>query len=298
MEQLNSTVNETKRSDMFFVDPRNIQIEEGHNSREDFDLEGIIPSIRENGVKNAITCRRETIDGKQQFILTDGERRLRASLQLIKDEGLSLRIPVILEKKGSTPLSRLYDSAIRNADQKDFTPMEYAKLCDKLSRKYNQERKEIAKNLGKSEVQISQWLSLLQLPIDVQQKIQRGEVSAQVAQEVKKIAKSESEQVEILDKAIAKKKETVANSGKKSTAKNQAKVTLGDVAEITNNKNMSAFNAVMCMIFTKSEKIGDKSVFLNAMTEFYALVNDGTDIINAINEIDKMLLKHNYKDVG
>lgn len=296
MENVN--VLDTKRTDLFMVDPRNVRVKVGHNVREDFDLESLIPSIRENGVKNPITAKREKDPetGEYIFVLTDGERRLRCALQLI-EEGLELRIPCIVEKNGSTELSRYYDMLIRNIGQKPLTPIEYAKGVQHLINDMHQERKEVAKKMGVSEAQISQWLSLLQLPIEVQQKIQRGEVAAQVAQEVKKIAKSEQEQIAILDKAIEQKKVAVANSEKVSKAKAPAKVTLGDVAEINQQKNMGAFKSVFDMVFAKAEKIGDTSPFLNMLTEFYANVLDGSEIIDAIKEVDAMVVKE-FKQVG
>lgn len=105
----------TTKGEIYKIDPRNIIVVEGFNSRTDFDLEELISSIRENGVKNPISVIPETQDdGSVKYKLVDGERRYRACMKLI-DEGFDLRrIPALFLSKSLTQEELLIEQLIRN----------------------------------------------------------------------------------------------------------------------------------------------------------------------------------------
>ena len=47
--------NATKRTDLFWIDPRNIDIQDGFNVRREFDLDELKEQIKAQGVLNPIT---------------------------------------------------------------------------------------------------------------------------------------------------------------------------------------------------------------------------------------------------
>ena len=46
---------QTKRTDLFLIDPRNIVVVEGFNVRREFDLEELKEQIKDKGVLNPVT---------------------------------------------------------------------------------------------------------------------------------------------------------------------------------------------------------------------------------------------------
>ena len=71
----------TKRTDLFLIDPRNIVVVAGFNVRIDFDLEELKEQIKDKGVMNPITVipfRDES--GAEKYKLVDGEGRYRATM--------------------------------------------------------------------------------------------------------------------------------------------------------------------------------------------------------------------------
>ena len=76
-------INETQRKDILYIDPRQIKIEEGFNTRTDYgNIDELMNSIIENGVKIPL---RGFKDG-DFYIITDGHRRLTATMKAIENE--------------------------------------------------------------------------------------------------------------------------------------------------------------------------------------------------------------------
>jgi ParB family transcriptional regulator, chromosome partitioning protein len=126
-EQNNPTVeiNKTTKRDMYNIDPRNIVVVEGFNSRIDFDLDELKESIRENGVKNPISVIPFKDDnGEEKYRLVDGERRYRATMSLIEEGADIMRIPAMFLSKSLKPDELLVEQLIRN-EGKHFSEYEY-----------------------------------------------------------------------------------------------------------------------------------------------------------------------------
>ena len=150
------TTNKTSRKDLYMIDPRNIIVVEGFNSRVNFDIDSLCESIKENGVLNPITSIKVTdSEGNEKYRLVDGERRYRSVMKLI-EEGVEIaRIPsIIIPEMSDAEL--LVQQIVRN-DGKAFNEYEYMVACDKFI-KYGWERAEIAKKLGKNIGLISYYL--------------------------------------------------------------------------------------------------------------------------------------------
>ena len=118
-------INKTTKRDLYNIDPRNIVVVEGFNSRIDFDLEELKESIRENGVKNPISVIPfKDEDGNEKYRLVDGERRYRATMALMAEGADIMRIPALFLSKSLKPDELLVEQLIRNEGKK-FSEYEY-----------------------------------------------------------------------------------------------------------------------------------------------------------------------------
>jgi ParB family chromosome partitioning protein len=130
MENFSSTPMEeplykTTRRDILWIDPRNVYVVDGFNSRIDFDLDELVESIRANGIKNPIAVISEKDDeGNDKYRLVDGERRYRATMRLL-EEGFNIaRIPALPLSKSLKQDELLVEQLIRN-EGKHFSEYEY-----------------------------------------------------------------------------------------------------------------------------------------------------------------------------
>lgn len=154
--------NKTTKTDLYKVDPRNIVVVEGFNSRVDFKLEDLIESIREYGVKNPISVIPfKDENGEEKYRLVDGERRYRATMKLI-EEGVDIaRIPALFLPRGLSQEELLLEQLIRNEGKK-FTDYEYSIACMKF-RDFGYTNADIAKKLHTSSGQVSYWFLIQDL---------------------------------------------------------------------------------------------------------------------------------------
>ena len=178
----------TTRSDLYNVDCDNIEIEKGFNVRYDYgNMESLVESIRENGIK--VPCRGYRSPKKKgRFILTDGHRRLKAT-QLLKGEGVSIQLPMVLEKRGYTEEQRIVDMFICGADAKPLTMLEEAEAVGRLLAIDSNEA-EAGRRIGRSRSQVRLYKILLEAPEKLKQKVREEVVSPSfVINEVKQFGK-------------------------------------------------------------------------------------------------------------
>jgi len=140
------------------IDPREVKIKQGYNPREDFEtgMEEMIASIRTNGFYSH--CPLTISQNDEEFVLIDGERRLRAVMFLI-NEGVDIKtVPVRVEKNLSEDES-LVRSYVSN-DGLKFNPIEEGKLFIRLQN-MGWELKDIASKIGKSEMTVLNRIKLI-----------------------------------------------------------------------------------------------------------------------------------------
>lgn len=117
---------------IMLIDPANIVVEEGFNSRVDFDIDDLVDSIEKNGVKNPIAVVPMTDDdGFTRYRLVDGERRYRASLKVRERGGDLARIPAMFLSKSLDKKDLIVEQIIRNK-QKNFNEYELGLALQKL----------------------------------------------------------------------------------------------------------------------------------------------------------------------
>lgn len=130
-------------------------------------LEDLAASIREHGILQPLVVR-PLAEGKYELIA--GERRLRAS----KLAGLE-RVPVVVRAAGAQASLEL--ALIENLQREDIGAMEAARAYRRLIDEFALKQDDIAGRVGKSRVAIANTLRLLKLPDEVQEAVERGEIS-------------------------------------------------------------------------------------------------------------------------
>src|SRR6266704_2573240 len=138
-----------------------------YQPRVDFSgLEGLVESIRENGIVQPVIVRQEA----NGYRLIAGERRWRAA-QIAGME----RIPAIVRRVSDDRVLEL--ALIENIQRKELNPIEEAKAYDVLLSEMKLSHAEVAKRVGMDRSSISNSLRLLRLPESVQDLLREGSIS-------------------------------------------------------------------------------------------------------------------------
>jgi len=154
-----------------------------YQPRVDFGkLEGLVDSIRENGIVQPIIVRQEA-DG---YRLIAGERRWRAA-QIAGVE----RIPAIVRKVSDDRLLQI--ALIENIQRKELNPIEEARAYEVLLNDLKLSHAEVAKRVGRDRSSVSNSLRLLKLDEKIQTLIREGSVSLGHAKAIMAIPDAETQ---------------------------------------------------------------------------------------------------------
>ncbi len=181
------------------IDPRNIFVEEGYNTRLDFDLPELIDSIRENGVKQPITCWK--VAEKEKYYIIDGERRWKACMILLDTEQRLVMMDAICINKPSNEDRTLL--LITKNDGKKLTPLELGETFKRL-KDYGWTVEQIATKAGKAKVQVYNGLKMANFPQEVKNDIIAGKLSANTVLEESKKLKDPDDIVKVVKSAKEK----------------------------------------------------------------------------------------------
>lgn len=130
-------------------------------------MEELADSMRQNGVLQPLLV---TPRGNE-FELVAGERRWRAA----RLAGLQ-RVPVLVRDVDARESLKL--AILENVQREDLNPIEEAHGYRRLMEEFQMTQQDLAERLGKSRSSIANTLRLMQLPAEVQQRIESGEMSA------------------------------------------------------------------------------------------------------------------------
>ena len=211
---MNSEINATKRTDIYQIDPRNIVVVEGFNARKNFDLDELKEQIRKVGVLNPITVIpfKDKETGAEKYRLVDGERRYRAVLALLAEGEDIKRIKTMYLPKGTKEEDLLIQQLLKNTG-KQFSEIEMAKLFNRFKEQWGYTQTEIADKFCKKASFVSRCMALLDLPAEIIEMMERGEISADTARQIVSQNKDDEDaQVEAADKAV----KTAKAKGKKT----------------------------------------------------------------------------------
>jgi ParB family chromosome partitioning protein len=132
------------------------------------DLDDLTASIKEKGVIQPLIVRPK---GDGLYEIVAGERRWRASQAAQLHE-----VPVLV--RDYSDLEVLEVAIIENIQRADLNAVEEAAGYKQLMEKFGHTQEKMAEALGKSRSHIANLVRLLQLPQDVQDMVQRRELSA------------------------------------------------------------------------------------------------------------------------
>lgn len=167
-------IEEKRRSDLLWLDPRVIHVEEKFNTRVEFDLEDLLPSIKENNVVHAIKVWK--VAGEEKYFIIDGERRWRCVMEILKTEGRLMLIPTLSLKKPNNE-DRTCMLLTNNDGGKELTVVEKAVTVERL-KTYGWSVEKIAEKIGKSPQHVYQMLNIANLPDNILEDIRNGILTA------------------------------------------------------------------------------------------------------------------------
>jgi ParB family transcriptional regulator, chromosome partitioning protein len=154
--------------------PREISVEQidrnpyqTRASVEEGPLKELAASIAATGVVQPIIVR-PLQDGRFQLIA--GERRWLASKLAGKTT-----VPAILRQVSDEQAMEM--TIVENLQRTDLNPMEQARAYDRLSHHFKMTQEQMAQRTGKDRASVANFLRLLRLPMEVQQKVESGHLS-------------------------------------------------------------------------------------------------------------------------
>jgi ParB family chromosome partitioning protein len=143
-----------------------------HQPRHRFDertLEELAESIRRHGILQPLLVSE---DGPERYLLMTGERRWRAA----RLAGLATVPAVIRERLADG--EQLEVALVENLQRQDLTPLEEARAFDDLRTSLGLSQAEIAERVAMDRSTVANSLRLLKLPPEVQELVERGDLSA------------------------------------------------------------------------------------------------------------------------
>lgn len=157
-------------------------------------LNGLISSIRENGLITPVTVRRDPAGG---YILIAGERRIRA----LKALGRNWTDAVVLE---ADEIESRTISLIENIQREQLNVFEEAEGMKELLRASGITQEALSRKLGKNPSTIANRLRLLRLPMDVRKVILEGNLTERHARALLKLSDDPEAQFALAEKAADK----------------------------------------------------------------------------------------------
>lgn len=144
-----------------------------HQPRSTFEptaLEELAASIRTHGIIQPLVVTAAS-DQTDQFWLIAGERRWRAARMAGLEE-----VPVIVRE--ATPQQLMEWALVENVQRADLNPLEEAVAYQALMEEFGLTQAEVAERVGKSRPAIANTVRLLSLPIEAQEVVIEGRITA------------------------------------------------------------------------------------------------------------------------
>ncbi len=158
-------------------------------------LEALADSIAEHGVLQPIIVR-ESADIPEFYEIIAGERRWRAA----KMAGLT-EIPAVVFDGDELKAAQV--ALIENVQREDLNPVEEAMGYGSLIEKFGMTQEEVAKQVGKSRVAITNMLRLLDLPAEVLEMLRTGDLAAGHARALLGLANDRTK-IEVANRIVEK----------------------------------------------------------------------------------------------
>ena len=203
--------------------------------RKEFDsaaLAELADSIAQHGVLQPLLLRPMLSGG---YRIVAGERRWRAA----RMAGLT-EVPAVIREM--TDSEEMLFALIENLQREDLTPLEEARGYRTLIEAQDLTQEEVSQAVGKSRPSITNALRLLNLPEDIQEMLERGEITAGHARTLLSFPTEEGmrlgaqkakegasvRELEALAKRLHQQGETPARSPKKNRYFEEAQLAVGE----------------------------------------------------------------------
>lgn len=134
---------------------------------DDEALTELAESIQAHGMLQPIVVRPI---GERRYQIVAGERRWRAAKRI----GLS-EVPVIIRELSDTEASQI--ALIENLQRENLNPIEEAMGYQALMQQFDMTQEDVAKTVGRSRSTVANSLRLLNLPVPVQDYLEKGKIS-------------------------------------------------------------------------------------------------------------------------
>jgi ParB family chromosome partitioning protein len=274
-DKTNPNYNDTLRSDLFRIDPRNIVVKEGFNVRRDFsDIPDFAKDIAKNGVLNPITVSQDTdAEGNVVYTLVDGERRYRATMYAIEYMGAEIqRIPAIKQSRSMTEEESCIAQVKKN-EGKPFTDYEYGLMFVRFRDVFGRSQAETAEKFDKNQAYVSMCLGLTELAPEIQESLANNEISASTVTQIVRSLDNESAQVTAVTEAVENAK-----------AKGKTKATGKDIVseEVRLKKDSKAVLTGLNLLVSYMEQSGLPEEAYYTLNEIAVFLADGRDIADVL----------------
>jgi len=154
--------------------PREIPVEQiernpfqTRSTVDEHALRELSASIAATGVVQPVVVRPLA---NNRFQLIAGERRWLASKMAGK-----ATVPAILRQVSDEQAMEM--TIVENLQRTDLNPMEQARAYDRLGQHFKMTQEQMAQRTGKDRASVANFLRLLRLPLEVQQKVEAGNLS-------------------------------------------------------------------------------------------------------------------------
>jgi ParB family transcriptional regulator, chromosome partitioning protein len=224
--------------------------------RHDFDkdeIAGLAQSIEKQGLLQPILLRKKN-DG---FEIISGERRFRA-LKLLGND----KVPCIV-KPNITDHQMIEMALVENIQRESLNDIEQANAYQRLMMECGLSHEEISKKVGKSRSAITNYLRLLKLPEEIQEKLRKKELTMgharallaieNPAQQKAMAQKIIAENLTVRDIERTTQTESSAKSGKKKNRETQNNENDPDVVKQMENLRYR-FGTMVNILRSSAEK--------------------------------------------
>ena len=168
--------------------------------REDFDsesLDRLAESLKTRGQLQPIRVRWDEL--RDRYTIISGERRWRAAGKA----GLP-SISCVIVEGALTPSDLLAIQLVENALREDLKPIEQARAYRQLMDANGWSTRQLAKELSLAQPQVVRALALLNLPDDIQSKVEQGTLAPATAYEIGKLDRS-SDQKALAERVVSER---------------------------------------------------------------------------------------------
>ena len=203
------------------VDPARLktppQVRTQFSAEADRELQAAIASV---GILIPILVYPEVEQGATDFIVLDGERRLRAA------RALSMKlVPVVVSDAPKKPGDRTLRQLIANGSRADLSPIEEATAIRSLMSETGWNAADSAKALGRSAATVSKLLALLDLPASLQQDVASGAIAISAGHQLARISDPDRQRALAADvKSGRLNRDDIASASKRLVAAGRAGV--------------------------------------------------------------------------